>query len=476
MSKNKKIQKHMRDFKHPLKSRRDFLTHGLLAFGAVATLPNFFGFGSKAWASGAMTAGECGGTVGMANGIPFLAFDMAGGASLPGNFLVGKKGGPEDFIQSYSTLGWDPRATGALDKQFGLPMSATYSTMLAGIVAKASAPARLNLRMGSFCHTATFDSTSNPFNAGILALKSGTRGTYITNGTGTVESNTGGNSDGVDATPVYKPVLVNSVNDILSSTSFGGNSFNGFPVAKLKALAQGSLDLGELQKMDYVNTPGGQALIDASTCSYKKTLEFLSGVQGLDPREDAVAQQLYNINQNSGATAMEVIESGIFMNTLDGNCGPSTFTLGDCDYHTGSNTKGDMQDRTMGEVIGRAVELAFRRKKPLFFQIITDGGNAALDNSRNWNADSGDKTMTVIGYYDPAGAPEQIRQQVGSFTNSQGADTTSILGGNSSLIAYAVLANYLNLQGRLAEFNTYAPGVFTGAGELQSVLIFKGKA
>jgi hypothetical protein len=463
--------KHMRDFKHPLVTRRDFLSHGILAFGAMSTLPNFFNI-PKAFAAGGMCSG--GGDAGP-TAFPFMAFDMAGGASLPGNFLVGGKGGPMDLIPSYGTLGWDPREGSSLNNDFGLPMSAKYSTMLAGILATASAPARANLRMGSLCHVADFDTSTNPFNAGILALKSGARGKFINNGSGIKDSNSGGNSSAVDQGPVYKPVLVGNVNDFLKATSFGGPSFSGFPVEKLRAMANGAIDLSDLQKQDYAGLPGGQALADASACSYQKTLEFLDGVSGLDPRQDAAMQQIYNISQNSGDGDMSVVEAGVLMNTIDGNCGPSTWTLGGCDYHVGNSTTGDAKDQEMGMTIGRAVEIAYQRQKPLFFQIITDGGNASAQGSRNWQSDSGERTMTVLGYFDPKGAPEMIRQQVGNFTSGEGADKTSILGSDPRLVAYAAFANYLNVQGRIGDFSTYAPGVFAGAGELDRVLIFAGK-
>jgi hypothetical protein len=400
---------------------------------------------------------------------------MAGGGSLPGNFLVGRRGGPMDLLTSYSTLGWDPREGGALNTDFGIPMSAKHSTLLAAILQTASAPARANLRMGSICHTATFDSSSNPFNAGILALKAGTRGRFINNGSGTEDSNSGGNSDAIGASPLYKPVVVASVNDFLSATSFGGPSFQGFPVSKLKALADGAVDLGSLQIQDYMNQPGGQALANATTCSYEKTLEFLNGVQGLDPRQDPIVQNLYNINDQSSASDMSVVEAGLLMNTLDGNCGPSTWTVSGCDYHDSTQTTGDAKDKEMGLVIGRAVELAYQKKQPLFFQLITDGGNSSTEGTRMWSADSGERTMTVLGYFDPSGPPEMVRQQVGNFTDGQGADPTSLIGANSKLVAYAALANYLNIMGRLGEFSSYAPGVFTNPGDLDKVLIFAGK-
>ncbi len=459
-------KKHMRDFKHPLVTRRDFLAHGAIAFSALALPP----LAPRAL----MKRMECGANPG-ATWIPFMTFDMAGGGSLPGNFLVGKRGGPEDLLPSYNILGWDPRAGGALNKDFGLPMAAKASTMLTGILQSASPEARAKLRMGSLCHRADFDTTSNPLNASTLVLRSGSRGLFVANGLGTNDSLSGGNSSGVDQGPLYKPVLVRSLDDILRSTTIGGPAFQGFQIEKMSAMAHGQIDLSSIQKLDYIPRPDGQALADATECAYGKTLDFLDGVQGLDPRSDTDAQSIYRIDQNSSPGTDNVITASLAMGTITGNSGPSTWTLGNCDYHTGSQDEGDRQDLAMGIQIGLAIELAHRKQKPFFFQLITDGGNTAAEGTRDWSADSGETGMSVIGYYNPNGAPKQLRLQVGNYTTSQGADASSMIGNSPRLAAYATLANYLNVSGRLGEFSILAPGVFADAGQLDSVLIFDGK-
>lgn len=463
-------KKHMRDFKHPLVTRRDFLTHGVLAFGAVAALPSFLS--KPTWAAGLLS---CSGGAETSNMIPFMAFDMAGGASLPGNFLVGKRGGAMDLLASYDTLGWNPRETGALNTDFGLPMSAKYSQILAGILQNASAGARANFRMGSFCHRAEFDRNTNPLNSSTIVLKAGYRGTYITNGCGVIDSLTGGNSAGIQEGPLYKPVVIGSVSDLLSSTNYGGSAFNGFGPQKLTALAQGAVDLSNVQKSAFANLPGGESLAQASVCSYEKSLDFLSGVEGMDPRQDAIAQAVYQINANTSPSELNAVTASLSMNVINGYTGPSTWTLGNCDYHTGSSVDGDRQDLIMGQQIGLAIEYAFRKQKPFFFQLITDGGNAAQNGTRDWSADDAERCMTVVGYFDPKGAPKMRRTQIGQFTDGQGADTSSLIGGEPSLVAYAVFANYLNLCGRLGDFSTLAPGVFADAKALDSVLLFEGR-
>lgn len=465
---SKKSHKHHQTHHHPLITRRDFLSSGLLTFGAMTTLP------MTAWANRGAHFFADRIKVG---GMPFMAFDMAGGASLHGNFLVGKSGGPEDLLSSYSTLGWDPRKTGSLNKDFGLPMSAQYSKILSGILQTASAAARANFRMGSFCHNvASFDTSTNNLNSTILVLKSGARGMFINNGTGSMSSGSGGNSQAVQQSLPFKPVFVGGVDDILSSVSFGGPGTAGMGVDQLKIMAQAGIDLGAVQAKMYSGKPGGYPLAAATPLAYGQTLKFLTGVEGLDPRLDTDCQNIYQINAQTAVNNSDAISACLVKNTVQGNSGPTTWTLGDCDYHDGSSTKGDTRDLQMGQQIGRAVEYAFRAKKPLFFQLITDGSCTAQGGDRNWGADS-IVNMTIIGYYNPTAAPKYImdgnqpRYQVGSFTDAQAPDVKSVVGSSSDLVAYAVFANYLHVNGRLSEFNNFAPGVFTSA-DLEKVLIF----
>src|SRR3954464_12288592 len=100
-------------------TRRDFLKYGIIPFAGTVLVPSVVTqllYASRARADeGCQDAGG-------GEAIPFLVFDMAGGGALPGNFLVGKTGGPKDFLDKYETLGWNPRGgSDPLDESFGVP-------------------------------------------------------------------------------------------------------------------------------------------------------------------------------------------------------------------------------------------------------------------------------------------------------------------------------------------------------------------
>ena len=95
-------------------SRRDLLAHGFYSAAAMLFVPSI-----PLLLEREARAADCGGATGKP-ALPFMTFDMAGGSALAGNCLVGKQGGARDLLRAYDLLGWDPRASGALDDRFGL--------------------------------------------------------------------------------------------------------------------------------------------------------------------------------------------------------------------------------------------------------------------------------------------------------------------------------------------------------------------
>ena len=84
---------------HTLKTRRDFLSQGLLAGLSYTMIPSLLSMIH----SNAANALECGlGQQTAVNRVPVLIFDLSGGANFVGsNVMVGKAGGQLDFIANY---------------------------------------------------------------------------------------------------------------------------------------------------------------------------------------------------------------------------------------------------------------------------------------------------------------------------------------------------------------------------------------
>ncbi len=151
------------DHRKPV-SRRDFLACGLGVGSAILTGGSVLSlFAAPNRAHAALSADlealkkQCGIAVQGAGKIPFICFDLAGGANIAGsNVLVGGAGGQLDFLstQGYSKLGLpadmvpgaansaDP-ANGFINKQLGLAFHSD-SAMLRGILNRAGTATQAN--------------------------------------------------------------------------------------------------------------------------------------------------------------------------------------------------------------------------------------------------------------------------------------------------------------------------------------------
>lgn len=448
-------------------TRRDFLAAGFQSLAAYTFLPSLFSaIPYRAFAQNM----NCGSSD--ENGlIPFLVFDMAGGGGLPANFLVGKQGGPEDYLASYDLLGWDPKTAG-IDKRFGLPMApAAIGKVLEGMLTSMSPDAQARLQMASICHQSQDDSSRNTTSAIMEVARAGLQGKMIKNGLGLMNSVSGGNTIVPTPQPTLKPLSVGSVNDVIASTGYEMLS-QELPTQSLLALAKANLNLSRHQIKNLEAMPNGQQLKVLAECGYMKNVDLIAGGTDVDPRRVTAFQNLYNINPSSQPNSLEVRSATVVLNTLTKTAGPGALTIGGCDYHDGTQTTGDQKDLETGLQIGRAVEAAHRLQKPLMFQVVTDGGVYAVKGTRRWQGDAGDKSMTVIGYYDPKGAPKLIKTQIGHYTDGQGAERDTFVGKNTSVVAYAVFANYLNMCGKLGEFEKYVSNSEFPKDKLNDVLVF----
>ena len=468
MKKNKDNQ--FADHAPPV-TRRQFLSRGGFALSATLMAPTFLSGVLKANAHDPASCAAAAND----NFIPMLVFDCNGGAALPGNFLVGGAGGPQDLLPSYNTLGWDPRAAGALDTRFGLPMSAKLSQILAGIIANASPAAQANFRMGSFCHASQDDSQINLTSALILALEHGSSGSIVQRGLGLGGDRgtnlSGGNSSAVDQSSALQPVNVASVNDVLNAVSMGP-ALDTLSLASRRSLLQSVLNMSKEQLMAISGgSPGPFA--DQMFCAYQNAASYTDAGKALDPRNDAAMSKIYAINGQTAADSGDLISAAIVMNVLKKQSGPGVITINGCDYHDGTQTAGDGIDLNIGVQIGRAIEAAYQLKTPLFVQIITDGGLFASTDTRNWGGDSGDKSMTVVGYYNPNAVPKLLKPaspQIGSYNIGQGADQSTLIGADTGKVAYASFANYLQVCGALAANTDVFSTVF--GNNLNDILLF----
>ena len=117
-------------------SRRDFLGQGFLTGMATLAAPTLLGLLGRPGAAGAQAAAECGLTAG-AGMIPFLCFDLAGGANMSGsNVLVGGPGGqldplsPEGYLKLGLRADMLPSLPGQVNTELGLAFHSDSAFLL----------------------------------------------------------------------------------------------------------------------------------------------------------------------------------------------------------------------------------------------------------------------------------------------------------------------------------------------------------
>lgn len=430
-------------------TRRQFLAQGLLDVVGTAMIPSALDFLLR---TPVAQAASCGGN-GVSGMVPYLIFDCAGGAALSGNWVVGKAGGPTDFLASYSQMGvpTNPSAGEPIDTQFGVPMYTNLSQVRAGIVSAASAGALANVRMASLCVASQDDTGNNMLSPLILVSKAGSVGRFLNSGVGTQNSMSGGRSQGPVGDPSLKPLNVSSVTTMLGALSYGP-VLDALPVPHKAAIAKAVLNLSSAQSARFsAQTLGGQ-FAQLAECGLIKNLDYVDSAvatAATDPRLNPEATAVYGLTptQTNGTGPATIV-----YNVLLGNTGPGAISIGGCDYHDGTQTTGDAKDLQIGTEIGRAIELAHRLGKPLFFSVISDGSVYSDTGTRVWRGDAGSKGMAVIGMYDPAGPRAQRTLQLGFYKDAQGVERSTYIGNDPQKAAYTMFLNYLSACGRVGEF------------------------
>lgn len=453
---------------HPEKkliTRRDFISAGLMGAAGTIVIPSVLDLvlmDKLAQAADCPVQGAFPGT------IPFLVFDCAGGAGLPGNWIPfdqgGKYGQP---LPNYDRMGLNNLSTTRIDRQFGAPMAAPTDPLPGQAInqndlfsqvymvltddTQLDKPTRDKLSMGILCHTSLSDNGSNQLSAASLITAAGAMGSQLKGPLGQRNSVSGGNSDVASANANYRAMSVASISSLSNALSFGP-AFQKAPSGIRAAVAKAINRLTETQIGNLQKQTLGTQLSSLLSCNSSKLKDFVPATSALDARNDTDIAPIYGISKNSQATDPIAIEATIVKAAIEGNSGPGVITIPGCDYHVGNRGTGDAKDRELGIKLARAIRVAALKNKPLMFQIFTDGGIASDPGTRDWAGDDNNKSLTIVGFFDPRGRREMKSFQIGQYTKGQGADTNHYIGTEPAKVAHAVLLNYLAVIGQLSRY------------------------
>jgi hypothetical protein len=434
-------------------------------------------------------------------GLPFICFDLAGGANFSGsNVLVGRDS-PLDVLTTagYSKLGLpgdqipgqteaNPTATSEgdhTDLTLGLPFHSD-SQMLRGILEKAGA-AIGNINGAVIPARSENDSGNNPHNPMYGIARAGADGSVVTL-VGSRNSDSGGNSMAPASLidPTIRPTKVDRPSDVTGMIDTG--NLTGILDADAVVPVMESVSRVSHRKLNNVATGlSTDAVVkDLVRCGYLSAASIADRLadRQVDPAADSVivgppgtaifTDDEFNISGDRGefrktASVMKMV--------LDGYAGAGTITMGGFDYHTGDRSTGELRDLRAGRCIGACLAYAEAVGQPLVIYVCSDGSvasNGMIDNSPEgrdkgvWTGDNSSTAASFFLVYNP-GTPPQIiddglvttsqRQQIGSFRADGSVDTSSSPAANNvNLLVNTLLLNYMVLSGKsVSEFVTAFP-------------------
>ncbi len=368
--------------------------------------------------------------------IPFICFDLGGGANLAGsNVLVGQGGGQRDFLAEggYSKLGIPPSMipgtssvtmtegignavlnpsanTDYINDELGL-LFHQDSPMLFGILQKFTSRGQGQTNGAVIPARSENDTGNNPHNPMYGIAKAGAGGDVVTL-VGSQNTESGGRSVSPAALidPKIRPTKVDRPGDVTGMVDVGDLTSVLSDPADVTAVMESmarithkKLRLGTVSPD--INPTKNEVIKDLMQCGYLKAADLAARFAGVEVSPDDRGATTPVIVNNAGGifTETEFDGSGEFRKTasvmkmvIDGHSGAGSISMGGYDYHTGDRSTGENRDLRAGRCIGACLEYAARTNKPLMIYVFSDGSlssNGGLDNS----ADNAANTNNPLG-------------------------------------------------------------------------------
>lgn len=483
-------------------TRRDFIASGLRKGGTALGGLSLLGLLANPNQANAELSSDlqalrtsCGIQVQGAGKIPFIAFDLAGGANIAGsNVLVGGLGGQQDFLSTagYNKLGLpgdmapsianpDAGQSDFINTDLGLAFHSD-SAFLRGILEKVSPETASNINGAVLPSRSENDTSNNPHNPMYAIAQAGADGSLMPL-IGSRNSDSGGNS--MPATNFIdlnkRPTKIDRPSDVTGLVDIG-DLFNLLPQADAVKVME-SIQRVSAQKMANVNSQvtRDDVIKDLVNCGYVKSADIadrFGDPSTLDPIADpdiVGPAGIFNLAEFDSEREFQKTAS-IMKLVVNGYSGAGTVTMGGFDYHTGDRGTGELRDLRAGRCMGACLEYAARRNMPLMMYVFSDGSvasNGRIDDSTEgrgkgeWTGDNSSTGASFILVYNPTGRPELMgntpeqmarQQQIGFMRPDASVDTASAPSANNvNLLVETVLLNYLALHGEQGQFSTLVP-------------------
>jgi len=499
------------------KTRREFISQGFMTGGATVAggMLGMFSSPDKAFADLAAdidllradpdicdlkTAGK--------DKIPFICFDLAGGANFAGsNVLVGGPDGQENFLSTagYSKLGLpgdrvpggvDPNGGDFVNRELGLAFH-SQSALLAGIFDKFPSSFRANVNGAVIPARSDNDTGNNPHNPMYAIAQNGDY-SYggLLNLIGSRSSESGGNSmpGGLVLRPglldvAMRPTKVDRASDVTGLVDTGKlvGLLNKADAVRVMESIQRISDM----KLAATNTNAADNAADEKLkeqvrCAYVQsahlTDQFADDSEGgtgvspiLDPLQDTdIIGPIFSLDEATNDGEFRKT-AAIMKMVVQGFAAAGTVTMGGYDYHTGDRETGERRDFRAGQCMGACLAYAAAVGVPLMLYAFSDGSvasNGMPDNSTlgdgkgQWTGDNSSTAASFFLVYNPGFKPQLLsggslglteaqHQQLGHMRMDASVETASAYPAANSVdrLVETVVLNYMALHGETNQFS-----------------------
>ncbi len=526
--------------KHPdhsrPKTRREFISQGFMTGSATvagANLLNIFSHSNSAFADLAgdidilRAPGICDLKNAGAGKIPFICFDLAGGANISGsNVLVGGPEGQDDLLSTagYSKLGLPgDRLPGGIDgnggdfvnRELGLAFH-SESAMLQGILEKLNqvgGGAQASINGAVIPARSDNDTSNNPHNPMYaIAQNGGYSYGALLNLIWSRNSDSGGNSmpGGASLNPAFidptmRPTKVDRPSDVTGLVDTGKlvGLLNKDDAVRVMESIQRISDM----KLTATDTKVAQdaELKRMIRCAYVQSAHLTDKYASEDPADNGVSPLLNpakDANIRSLFTDNEIQNDNEFRKTaaimkmvINGFASAGTITMGGYDYHTGDRATGEQRDLRAGRCMGACLAYAHLVGVPLMMYVFSDGSvasngmpdNSAIGNGKGqWTGDNSSTAASFFLVYNPGSKPQLLsggayslseaqHQQLGHMRRDASTETASRYPAANSVdrLVETVVLNYMALHGDVGRFTALNHGLGSSPEDIDRQTAFQ---
>ncbi len=503
-------------------TRRQFVAQGFLSgaaytvggglAGLIASNPRL----AEAALSGDLDSqlGGCGIATSGAGKIPFICFDLAGGANIAGsNVLIGQEGGQQDFLATngYSRQGLPGNMIpGLTDPVLQLPYANfdlglgfhLDSAFRRGIMQSITPGRETNINGAVIPARSDNDTGNNPHNPMYGIAKAGADGSILTLA-GSENTDSGGNSAMPAALmdPELRPTKVDRPSDVVNLVDTGDLAAILSPrdaTAVMESIYRLTDSKMANPNVNTMLTPAedlaAKRLVE---CGYLKSADIADRFAGVpvdpavDPEIVGPAGIFTDAEFNGGGRdGSEFRKTAAVMKlVMNGYAGAGTIEMGGYDYHGGARAEGEVKDFRAGRCMGACLEYAARLGVPLMMYVFSDGSlssNGTIDNSIDgrgkgeWSSDNSSTAGAFFLVYNPTrrptiigATPQEIanHQQIGYMSSDGSVQRAATPAANNvNLLVNTVILNYMALHGEQGQFGTLFPNHGLGNAALQNSL------